>query len=32
VIETLLKAGKTAVIPSRSTRKEQRSHDHDLYL
>ena len=31
VIEPLLKAGKTVVIPPRSTRKEQRDYDRHLY-
>lgn len=31
VIEPLLEAGKTVVIPSRSTRKEQREYDRHLY-
>jgi len=31
VIEPLLDAGKTVVIPSRSTRKDQRSYDSHLY-
>lgn len=31
VIEPLMKAGKTVVIPPRGTRKEQRSHDEHLY-
>lgn len=31
VIAPLLKKGKSVVIPSRVTRKEQRGHDRDLY-
>jgi len=31
VIEPLLKAGKTVVIPPRSTRKEQRGYDRHLH-
>ncbi len=31
LIEPLLKAGKTVVIPPRSTRKDQRDHDRHLY-
>jgi transposase len=31
VLEPLQKAGKTAVMPSKSNRKNQRSYDKDLY-